>query len=55
MWPGWISVVEMIRNGLFITGVILLIAGEVLVRYRAVEDVYSFTRNTRKKKEGTGV
>jgi hypothetical protein len=48
-------IVEMIRNGLFISGVILLIAGEVIVRYRAVEDVYSFSRETKKKKEGMGV
>lgn len=51
MWPTWISIIEMIRNGLFIGGVIVLAAGEVLVRYRAVEDVYSFTKSTRKKKE----
>jgi len=51
LWPSWTMVIEMIRNGLFITGVILLIAGEVMMRYRAVEDVYSFSRNTRKKKE----
>lgn len=55
IWPTWIAIVEMIRNGLFITGVILLVAGEVLVRYRAVEDVYSFTKATKKKKEGMGV
>jgi len=54
-WPSWISIVEMVRNGMFITGVILLIAGEVMVRYKAVEDVYIFTRATRKKKEGTSV
>jgi len=52
IWPSWINIVEMIRNGLFITGVILLIAGEVMVRYRAVEDVYSFSKQTKKKKEG---
>lgn len=51
IWPAWEPIVEMIRNGLFICGVILLITGEVMVRYRAVEDVYSFTRNTRKKKD----
>ena len=50
-WPTWIVIVELLRNGLFISGVILLIAGEVMVRYRAVEDVYSFSRNTKKKKE----
>ena len=50
-WPTWTSIVEMIRNGLFICGVILLVAGEVLVRYSAVEDVYSFTKSTKKKKE----
>jgi len=50
LWPGWTSIVEMIRNGLFIGGVILLVTGEVLVRYKAVEDVYSFTRSTKKKK-----
>ncbi|MEO7906528.1 MAG: hypothetical protein ABIT06_06115, partial [Saprospiraceae bacterium] len=54
-WPSWDPVIEIIRNGLFITGVILLVAGEVLVRYRAVEDVYSFARSTKKRKEGTGV
>lgn len=51
LWPTWQSVVEMIRNGLFIAGVLLLIAGEVMVRYKAVEDVYSFTKATRKKKD----
>lgn len=51
LWPSWTMIIEMIRNGLFITGVILLIAGEVIMRYRAVEDVYSFSRSTRKKKE----
>ena len=53
-WPLWESVVQIIRNGLFITGVILLVAGEVMVRYKAVEDVYSFTKNSRKKKEVVG-
>jgi tetratricopeptide (TPR) repeat protein len=52
LWPTWSGIVEIIRNGLFITGVVLLIAGEVIVRYRAVEDVYSFSRQTKKKKEG---
>jgi len=51
LWPSWTMIIEMIRNGLFIAGVILLIAGEVMMRYRAVEDVYSFSRNTKKKKE----
>jgi len=51
LWPKWASVIEIARNALFIAGVILLIAGEVIVRYRAVEDVYSFSRQTRKKKE----
>ena len=51
VWPAWEPIVEMIRNGLFICGVILLITGEVMVRYRAVEDVYIFTRSTRKKKD----
>lgn len=55
LWPVWETIIEMIRNGLFITGVILLIAGEVMVRYKAVEDVYSFAKLTKKKKEGTGV
>lgn len=55
LWPTWLSVVELIRNGLFIGGVILLITGEVMVRYKAVEDVYSFARATKKKKEGIGV
>ncbi|HXR81910.1 MAG TPA: hypothetical protein VN763_13365 [Saprospiraceae bacterium] len=55
LWPNWSSIVEIMRNGLFITGVVLLIAGEVIVRYRAVEDVYSFSRQTKKKKEGHGV
>ncbi|MEO6132274.1 MAG: tetratricopeptide repeat protein, partial [Saprospiraceae bacterium] len=50
LWLSWTSIVEIIRNGLFITGVVLLVAGEVIVRYRAVEDVYSFTRGTKKKK-----
>jgi tetratricopeptide (TPR) repeat protein len=51
LWPNWSSIVEIVRNGLFISGVVLLIAGEMIVRYRAVEDVYSFSRQTRKKKE----
>ena len=55
LWPTWSAIVEMIRNGLFIGGVILLVTGEVMVRYRAVEDVFSFTRSSKKKKEGTGV
>lgn len=50
-WPTWAPIVEIIRNGLFIIGVILLISGEVMVRYRAVEDVFSFMRQTKKKKE----
>ncbi len=50
-WPEWGSIVELIRNGLFILGVLLLITGEVLIRYRAVEDVYTFTRETKKRKE----
>lgn len=54
-WPSWTSIIEMLRNGLFISGVILLVTGEVLVRYRAVEDVYSFSRETRKKKESERV
>jgi hypothetical protein len=52
LWPSWTAIIEIIRNGLFISGVILLIAGEVMVRYRAVEDVYSFSRETKRKKEG---
>lgn len=55
MWPGWTSIVEIIRNGLFISGVILLIAGEVIVRYRAVEDVYSFARSTKKKRQDVDI
>jgi len=55
LWPSWTMIIEMIRNGLFISGVILLIAGEVMVRYRAVEDVYSFSRETKKRKEGQEV
>ena len=51
-WPSWTAIVEIVRNGLFISGVILLIAGEVMVRYHAVEDVYSFSRETKRKKEG---
>ncbi|HZV67904.1 MAG TPA: hypothetical protein VFG10_00080 [Saprospiraceae bacterium] len=50
LWFSWTAIVEMVRNGLFITGVLLLIAGEVMVRYKAVEDVYSFTKNSKKKK-----
>ena len=50
LWHSWTAIVEMIRNGLFITGVLLLIAGEVMVRYKAVEDVYSFTKNSKKQK-----
>ncbi len=52
LWPTWTGIVEIIRNGLFISGVVLLITGEVMVRYKAVEDVYSFTKQTKKKKEG---
>ena len=55
LWPVWVQVVEIIRNGLFIAGVLFLIAGEVMVRYRAVEDVFAFSRATRKKKENTEV
>lgn len=55
VWPTWMMIIEMIRNGLFIGGVILLIAGEVIVRYRAVEDVYSFSKETKKKKTGMDV
>lgn len=55
LWSSWIAIVEMIRNGLFITGVILLVAGEVIVRYRAVEDVFSFSRETKRKKVGKEV
>ncbi len=51
LWPSWVSIVEMVRNGLFISGVVLLIAGEVIVRYKAVEDVYSFTKATKRRKE----
>jgi tetratricopeptide (TPR) repeat protein len=51
LWPNWSSIVEIVRNGLFISGVVLLIAGEMIVRYRAVEDVYSFSRQTKKKRE----
>jgi len=51
IWPSWTVIVELLRNGLFIGGVVLLITGEVMVRYRAVEDVYRFSRNTKKKKE----
>jgi len=50
LWQKWSAVVEIVRNGLFISGVILLIAGEVIVRYRAVEDVYSFSKQTKRKK-----
>ncbi len=52
LWPTWTGIVEIIRNGLFISGVVLLITGEVMVRYKAVEDVYSFTKQTKKRKEG---
>jgi tetratricopeptide (TPR) repeat protein len=58
IWPAWTAIIEIIRNGLFLTGVILLIAGEVIMRYRAVEDVFSFsreTKETKKRKEGQGV
>jgi tetratricopeptide (TPR) repeat protein len=55
LWPSWTAIIEIVRNGLFISGVILLIAGEVMVRYRAVEDVYSFSRETKRKKEGQEV
>lgn len=55
LWPEWTSVIEIIRNGLFICGVILLVAGEVMVRYKAVEDVYSFAKSTKKRKEETTV
>ncbi len=53
-WPSWESVIQIIRNGLFITGVILLVAGEVMVRYKAVEDVYTFTKSSKKRKEVVG-
>lgn len=51
-WPQWTMIIEMVRNGLFLSGVILLLAGEVIVRYKAVEDVYSFSRQTKRRKEG---
>jgi tetratricopeptide (TPR) repeat protein len=51
LWPSWTMIIEMVRNGLFISGVILLVAGEVIVRYRAVEDVYLFSKNTKKRKQ----
>lgn len=51
IWPSWTMIIEMLRNGLFISGVILLVAGEVIVRYRAVEDVYSFSRQTKRKQK----
>lgn len=51
LWPGWTTVVEIVRNGLFICGVILLITGEVMVRYKAVEDVYSYSKFTKKRKD----
>lgn len=51
VWPAWAHLTEIVRNGLFIIGVILLIAGEVLVRYKAVEDVFSFSKATRQRKE----
>lgn len=52
--PPWTVVVEPVRNGMFVAGVLLLVAGEIIVRYRAVEDVFAFTRQTRRKKEETG-
>ncbi|MEP6792959.1 MAG: tetratricopeptide repeat protein [Saprospiraceae bacterium] len=55
LWSSWTAIVEMVRNGLFITGVILLVAGEVIVRYKAVEDVFSFSRETKRKKVGKEV
>ncbi len=51
LWPSWTMIIEMLRNGLFLSGVVLLIAGEVLVRYRAVEDVYLFSKDTKKRKQ----
>ncbi len=51
VWPSWTGIVELFRNGLFIGGVVLLITGEVILRYRAVEDVYTFSRETKRKKE----
>ena len=51
LWPSWTTIIEMLRNGLFISGVILLIAGEIAVRYRAVEDVYIFSKGTKKRKD----
>ncbi len=53
LWPSWTMIIEMLRNGLFISGVVLLIAGEVLVRYRAVEDVYLFSKDNKKRKHKT--
>lgn len=55
LWPSWTMIIEMVRNGMFISGVILLVAGEVLVRYRAVEDVYLFSKDTKKRKQETDV
>ncbi len=54
-WPTWTGIVEMVRNGLFISGVVLLVAGEIIMRYRAVEDVYLFSKDTKKRKEEADV
>lgn len=54
-WPTWITIVELVRNGLFIAGVGLLVAGEIIMRYRAVEDVYMFSKDTKKRKEEADV
>ena len=54
-WPTWTAIVEMVRNGLFIAGVGLLVAGELIMRYQAVEDVYIFSKDTKKRKEEADV
>lgn len=49
--PQWVPVVELIRNSLFISGVLLLVAGEFIVRFKAVEDVLTFSKRTKREKE----
>jgi tetratricopeptide (TPR) repeat protein len=44
LFPQSIPVLEVTRNTMFISGVSVLLVGELWIRYRAVSKVYDFTR-----------
>ncbi|HLF64725.1 MAG TPA: hypothetical protein VI603_13265 [Saprospiraceae bacterium] len=46
--PDSVHGVELTRNTLFISGASILVVGELWVRYRAVSQVYDFTKGSRK-------